>query len=222
MEHGVDEMSKAEKIALLLKEKAKVFIGAGLALIAFFLVLGFLEYGRDKKNNASILAAEDMEKVYGDYLKADEDKKADKQSELQVLIDEALAEYEGFYAQMRALDIQALLYKNEKEYEKAAEAWITLSEAFPESYMAPVALVNAAACREDGGDLEGAISLYTLVEENYKDRSADRSEVLFNLGRLNEKKGDTKQALSWYEQIDGPALWLNLAKSRIIAINAGA
>ncbi len=221
MEQNI-EMGRAEKIALLIKKNVKILIGAGFALIVFFVALGFLEYKQAQKNSASTLAAEEIEQAYKNYLQADKEGKAEKAAELQFLIDEAIAGYEGFYAQMRALDVQAFLYENEEEYEKAAEAWITLSETFPESYMAAVALANAAASRENSGDLKAAMDLYKRIEKDYRESSADMPEILFNLGRLSEETGDAEQAISWYSQIESPSLWLNLAKSRIIAINTGA
>jgi tetratricopeptide (TPR) repeat protein len=170
-----------------------------------------------------VLAAEVIESKLNVYLTAADEDKAVVKEELSSLIEAAGNDYKGLYAHMRALNAEAQVLAEEGDWTGAAASYIAIADNFPDSYMAPVSLLNASAMEEESGDIETALTLLERVIAEYKDLSADIPEALFNMGRLNEGLGDPVKAQEYYNRISddySSSSWTNLAKSRIIALNA--
>ncbi|MDC7232324.1 MAG: tetratricopeptide repeat protein [Spirochaetales bacterium] len=219
------EMTSAEKAAMTLKNNKKYFVMAGIALLLILAAIGTVEYFGNQKEERSVVLAEDIDAEYQDYMTAAEDDKAAVKENLMTLIDEAKADYSGLYAEMRALNTEALLYADEEKWSDAAALFTALADGFSDSYIAPVSLINAAAMKEEEGDAEASAALLQRVLAEYKDVSADIPEVIFNLGRLSESMADSQKAIEYYEMISSDyssSSWTNLAKSRIIALKAGS
>lgn len=219
------KLTVAEKAAVLLKENKKYFIMAGVAFVLILAVVGVLEYTSSQKEEKSILMAEDIDSGLMDYLTAAEDDKSAEKEALLVIINKAKAEYPGLYAEMRALNTEALIFADEENWSDAAAGFTAVAESFADSYLAPVALINASAMKEEEGDNAAATALLEKVLADYKDISADIPEVLFNLGRLSESMSETQKAIEYYDMINNDyssSSWTNLAKSRIIALKAGS
>jgi len=219
------EMTGAEKAAKMLKVNKKYFVMAGIALVLILVAIGASEFFGSQKEEKSILAAEDIESELQDYLAAAEDDKAAVKEEIMVLVEKAKADYPGLYAEMRALNTESLILADEEKWSDAAAGFTAVADSFSESYLAPVALINASAMKEEEGDNAAASALLERVLAEYKDVSADIPEVLFNLGRLSESMSETQNAMDYYDQISSDyssSSWTNLAKSRIIALKAGS
>lgn len=219
------EMTAAEKAALMLKDNKKYFVMAGIALILILVAIGTVEFFSSQKEEKSILMAEDIDSAYQEYRIAAEDDKAGLKDNLVALIEEAKNDYPGLYAELRALSTESLLLADEEKWSDAAQGFIAIADNFSDSYIAPVALINASAMREEEGNTEAAAQLLERVLADYKDVSADIPEVLFNLGRLSEMMSDTQKAVDYYDQINNDyssSSWTNIAKSRIIALKAGS
>lgn len=219
------EMTGAEKAATMLKVNKKYFVMAGIAFVLILVAIGASEFFGSQKEEKSVLAAEDIEAELQDYLAAAEDDKAAAKEEIMVLVEKAKADYPGLYAEMRALNTESLILADEEKWSDAAAGFTAVADSFPESYLAPVALINASAMKEEEGDNAAASALLERVLAEYKDVSADIPEVLFNLGRLSESMSETQKAMDYYDQISSDyssSSWTNLAKSRIIALKAGS
>lgn len=217
-------MSSAEKFAVLLKNNKKYFILAAVIVVLLLAGLGVFEYFQSQKEEASVALSEEIQTAYVEYATAAEEDKAAAEESLMALIAQARDEYAGFYAEMRALNIEAGVYAASEKYAEAAAAYTALADKFSDSYIAATSLINASAMKEEEGDSAAAAALLERVLADYKDVSADIPEVLFNLGRLSEGS-DSEKAMSYYEQISSEyssSSWTNLAKSRIIALKAGS
>ncbi len=219
-----NDKSSAEKFAVLLKDKKKYFILAGVVAIILLAGVGVVEYFQRQKEDASVVLSEEIQKAFSSYIGAAEDDKASAEESLTALIAEAKSDFPGMYAELRALNTEALVYSSKEEYTEAAAAYTAIADQFSDSYIAAVSLINASAMMEEAGDNSAAVSLLERVLSEYKEISADIPEVLFNLGRLSESS-DSEKAMAYYEQVSSEyssSSWTNLAKSRIIALKAGS
>ena len=219
------EKTGAEKFALVLKTHSMKFIAAAIAVVLILVAIGVTEYFSNQKQEQSIIAAEDIEDAFIKYMTAAEDDKAAAKDNLTALISSAKQDYSGLYAEMKALSTEARMLADEESWNDAAAAYTALADGFSDSYVAPVALLNAAAMKEEAGEDDAAVKLYARVVDEFKDVSPDVPEALFNLGRLSEKSGQNDKAREYYESIGSDyssSSWTNLAKSRIIAIKAGS
>ena len=108
-------------------------------------------------------------------------------------------------------------------WDEAAADYRELARRFPASYLAPIALFNAATCLEEKSDREGAVKLYTDIVTRWKE-TAVAPRALFALGRLAEDAGTWDEAKSRYEQLDAEwptSSWTQLAKNRLGCAEGG-
>jgi len=218
------ESSRTEKVAVIINNNRKYLIIAAVAILVILAAIGAVEYMSRQKAEKSLMAAEVIQEKLKDYMSAADEDKGTIKEELKGLIDSAKTDYPHLYAHMRALDAEAELYADSKDWDSAADSYTAVAEQFPKSYLAPVALMNAAAMKEQNGDLQAAFDLFEKVVTQYKTVSPDIPEALFNLGRLSEGLGNKEKAQEYYSRISdeySSSSWNNLAKSRIIAIKAG-
>ncbi|QEN07568.1 tetratricopeptide repeat protein [Oceanispirochaeta crateris] len=219
------ESTLTEKVSILIRDHRKYLIIASVFFVLILVAIGAVEYRSNKKAEKSVQAAEQIESVLQDYLGAAEEDKAELKDELTALIADSKTNYKNLYAHMRGLYAEAQILADSEDWAGSAAAYKALADNFATSYIAPVALINAAAMEEEAGDIEEAISLLERTIADYKDVSAAIPEVLFNLGRLSEGLGDGSKAEEYYNRISeeyGSSNWNNLAKSRIIAIKYGS
>ena len=118
----------------------------------------------------------------------------------------------------RANLLAAEIHFQKKDYEAARTAWLAAASTKKNAYTAPLAYFNAAVCSENLADNDAAVTYYTLASETKDFLLLDHA--LFNLGRVNEAKGDVNAAKAAYEKLTDAASgsnWVNLAKSRLLA-----
>jgi tetratricopeptide (TPR) repeat protein len=147
-----------------------------------------------------------------------------KEEEVKTLLDEisAYAAKAYGYSGIRAFMLAASIHADRKNWKDAEDAWVQAAQKGSKTYLAPVALFNAAVAAEEGGNIEGAIVHYTeaLV---YADFFPQAAKAQFAIGRLREEQKDTENALEAYrtliEKWPGETIWINLANSRIIALS---
>jgi tetratricopeptide (TPR) repeat protein len=193
-------------------------LGAGLVfLVAYF---GWSEITRRQSTTATV-QVEQAQKLYDSWLaETDTAKKETIQKDLLGRLDALAARPGGLYGSQRALMIRADLRFELGSWDEAAADYRELARRFPTSYLAPIALFNAAACLEEKTDREGAVKLYTDIVTRWKQMSV-APRALFALGRLAEDAGTWDEAKSRYEQLDAEwpsSGWTQLAKNRLIAL----
>jgi TolA-binding protein len=196
-----------------------VIVFAGVVVVmAGILVADYIS--RSKKADSAMLA-EDIQDAYTEWVQANPETRED--TELESLISEALEQYPRQFASQRAFFTHGLMALENEKWEEASAAFITLADTWKDSYLAPVSLFNAGAAREEAGDIDGAISLWTRVVDDYSEVSPDAPEALFNLGRLSESLGDNEKALEHYNSVNSrfpESRWTDLSKSRILIIES--
>ena len=98
---------------------------------------------------------------------------------------------------------------------------MAIYEHFPKTYLAPIALQNAAVAAEERGAPDAAIAHYQAVVEKYTGKTVGIPHALFSIGRLSEASKDYAAAIASYEKLLSLYAdddWTKLAKDRIIIL----
>ncbi|GHT64182.1 hypothetical protein FACS1894110_03350 [Spirochaetia bacterium] len=147
----------------------------------------------------------------------------EKAEEVTALLDDlaAFAEKTSGYAGGRAWAIIAGIRGDKKEWPQAEQAWSSAAKAASKTYLAPVALFNAAAAAEEQGNTEDAIRLYTECLAR-ADIFPAAARAQFSIGRLRESQSNSAAALEAYRALVSKwpkdPVWTSLAQNRIIAL----
>jgi tetratricopeptide (TPR) repeat protein len=215
----------AEKMADIIKANGKRILFFSVAVIVIIIFIGIFDAMLSRRNEKALVLAEEIEEVYNQWTTSAEADRDTVSEKLIPLLSSAFEDYSGTYAAMRAYYTKGLISAEEEKWSESIEAFEEVSNKFPETYLAPVALFNAASIADQSGDTEKALSLYEAVIDDFNETSADIPEILFNIGRLNEELGNADKALESYKEIVdnyNSSNWTNIAKSRIISINTNS
>ncbi len=213
------EMTTKEKIIFYINSHWKA---GSILLGALFLVMaGILiwDYVGNEKEEASSMAAEDIQKAFEDWMQETPEDRDDK--ELNSLINKALSDYPRYFAAQRAMFTRGLMALEKEEWSGAYSAFEELADKWPKSYLAPVGMANAAGAYEEAGELDKAVECWKKLSTEYSEVLADIPEALFNVARLQEKSGSTSEALETYKSIESDfpqSRWAKLAKTRMLSL----
>jgi len=195
-----------------------------LVLIGSVIALVITDFTRGR----AIAAVEDFGVRYEalrDFISPDAENGQDE--ELANLIAElrVFAPRNSRYAGGRAWSMLGSIYGRKGEWAEAEAAWLAAARATARSYMAPIALFNAAAAAEEQGRLEQAIYHYERsISAPAGFFAAPRAQ--FSIGRLHEALGDEAAAIQAYRDIifrwPHDTTWTNLAHSRIVALETSS
>jgi len=219
MKAEVANLSRKERLNLVLARSWKFIVV--LLLLAFLALTGILiaEYLNQKNLSESAKLSEDISDAYNEWIQDPSDTR--DTSAVDELIDQAIEDFPKQFASQRAYFTRGLMALENEEWEEAAAAFMKLGDTWPESYLAPVSLFNAAAAQEELGDIETAKTIWTRLVDEYEGASPDIPEVLFNLGRLADMNEEHEEALARYRDIVSrfpQSRWTNIAKSRILVL----
>lgn len=219
-ENGNADFSITQKLNQTLSAKKGligILLGAMVLIVIGAVVLDSLQ---TKRNNEAIILAENMVESFSDW--SSDIEKESNEEKLLAYFEEALADYKGTFAEQRALFTRGQYFIEQEMWQEAAGDFYGLYEAFPKSYLAPIALFNAASTMEQAGNVDKSLEYLQILVDGYSDVSPEAPEALFNLGRLEEKQGNSEKAMEYYEQLIldfSDTEWTNVAKSRIISLN---
>ncbi len=148
--------------------------------------------------------------------------------ELTAKEDEILASLKELGGKNRRNDVGARSYMLAAEisfsrgaWDDARSSWISAAQANPKSYTAPLCYYNAAVCSEELGDTDAAVEYYG--EAVLSDTFGRKPRAIFNIGRIEDQRGNYTAAATQYELLTAqyPAdNWSSLAESRLIALRA--
>lgn len=172
-------------------------------------------------DNSKKKAFETIESAVSDWETA---RSADDKSGLAAKEDEIIAilskiaktdNYTGSRASMAIAEI----YFSRKDWKNAGDAFITAANAAPKAYSAGINWFNAGTCADELGASDEALANYNraLALENF----AMKPRALFNIGRIEEQRGNSAEAIAAYEKMSEQYPsddWTLLAKSRLIAL----
>ena len=161
-----------------------------------------------------------VEELYAQWNNATTEEREGFVEKIVTAFDEIEEEYSGTYAHQRGLFMMGDFYFTNEDWENSLDKYLALAGSYSESYLAPVALYNAAAACEELGDNERALENYRRISDEYSE-SALAPRSLFSVGRLEEQIS-ADQALSAYNELIESypqSNWTKLARSRIIELN---
>jgi len=207
-----------EKINEFVKTHRKaIFISIGILLLLFIGLIAFLSIS-DALNKKATAAVDEL---YGRYdelsLNNDEDFYAEDLENLLTDL-KTFAEKNKGIAGSKAWSMVGQIYSGRKDWSLAQDAWLSAAKIGNNTYLAPIALFNAAAASEEQGNLEQAIDLLKqCVAHKFEFPAAPRAQ--FSIGRLYETIGDSTAAVEAYREVlikwPEMPIWQNLARSRL-------
>lgn len=205
--------------------KFRVVLLAVLAIIVLGIIAAIVYEELSKANIASVTKmVEQVDTAHASLLAAkSEDEKKTLLNEFEDVVKQASSSYKGSFAEQRALFLKGTYLYNEKKYPEAESSFLLSVGSMPKSYLAPIALINAAFSAEDGGNVQKCIEYLTKLAKDYELTSAQVPRALFNLGRLSEVSQKWKEASDFYQKIIDSysgSNWTKLARDRIIYLKS--
>jgi tetratricopeptide (TPR) repeat protein len=222
-----DELTINERIGELIRKnriRLLVCLAAIILVIAGFVIISVV---REKVQSNALSKVDAFSRRYED-LKADlsgtDAPDISQQLELGVLlieIDEFEKKNSGFAA-ARAYSISASISMDQKNWKTAEEKWLKAAEAAPKSYLAPIAIYNAAVASEEQGNIELAIAHYSRAA-SYGDSFPAAARAQFSVGRLEESRSNKDSAIEAYRNLlarwPNEPVWPNLAQNRLLILS---
>jgi tetratricopeptide (TPR) repeat protein len=200
------------RIALLV-----ILIAAAAFLVGY---LVYTEINKKLMSDSSAMAEGAVSQFDKWSAESNAPRKAELEKDLMAALDKLVDRYPRQYGGERGLSLRADVNYAKKAWDPALKDYEMLASRFPNSYLAPISLFNAAICAEEKGDTDGAQKLYTRAYVSYKD-STVAPRAIFNAGRIDELKGAWAEAQKKYEQMDSlysQSMWTKLAKNRVIEL----
>ncbi len=222
------ELTKREKFvewltAFMSRNRRWLLLGAITAAVAIVVVVVVVEV-RDRRLEESLRLVERAADRYDEWIAAEGDDRESIEAEIMGTLDEVIADYSRLYSAQRALFIRGRMHLEEERWEEAAADFRALSERFPDSHLALIALSNEAVAWEQGGNLERAFETYIDLAEEREARNPLRARALFSAGRLQEQLGDDDAARDHYDTLVSEysdSEWTKLARNRILVLETG-
>ncbi len=213
-----DRMNLADRLAVFLTQRRVLVIAALVIVVVVIVAAAVWTPVRSSMADKNARVAEEIDQLFSDWLYAGDDQQSGLEEQF-LSTASAAADGKAEYPAQRALFMRGQYYINKEMWPEASADFAALAERFPRSYLAPVALFNAASTSEEAGDPAKASEFYTRLVEGYGDSSAEVAEALFNLGRLAEEGGDKEKAREYYNRLVADydtSDWKNIAKTRIL------
>jgi tetratricopeptide (TPR) repeat protein len=221
-----DELTLSEKIGeFIQRNRTRLLAGlcAIVLVIAGFIIVSVV---REKNLSNALSKLDALSRRYNDLsasISTEEEMSASQLSELAVLIAD-IAEFEnknsGFPA-ARAYSISASIYMDQKKWEQAEEKWLKAAEAAPKTYLAPIAIYNAAVAAEGRNNIETAIAYYTRAA-GFRESFPSAVRAQFSIGRLEESRNNKDSAIAAYRSLlsnwPNDPVWPNLAQNRLLIL----
>jgi tetratricopeptide (TPR) repeat protein len=110
----------------------------------------------------------------------------------------------------------------QKNWISAEIKWVKAAEAAARSYLAPIAIYNAAVAAEEQGNIETAIAHYSRAA-GFGDSFASAARAQFSVGRLEESRSNKDSAITAYKILlarwPNDPVWPNLAQNRLLILS---
>lgn len=212
----------------VLEMLSKLLVRHRIALIVLVVVIAVVFVGlfvvleiSSSRTEKSLVLVEELQTSYGKWLVLDEDQRLSGFDTLVSEIDEIVGSYPREYAAQRAIYLHARGLTELQRWSEASERYIDLADRFPDSYLAPISLTQAAVAAENHDDRELALEILNRLVDIYDSESAEIPRALFSIGRISEGMDRIVEAAESYNRLidDYPgSSWTNLARDRIITL----
>jgi tetratricopeptide (TPR) repeat protein len=167
-----------------------------------------------------------IEKSESDFATWAAEVDAGKKADLAKTLETELADIEknapAGYGLSKAWFVQGNYLAAQKKWADASKAYKTVYDKDKTSYLAPIALVNAAVSLEEAGDNAGALAIYTQFDADYSADQLLAPQVFFTEGRLLEVEKKTPEAVTAYKKLlekYPDSNWTKLGRDRILVLS---
>ena len=192
------------------KNRLILIIVAAVVIVGIVAAILAVNLTNKAKMNAQIKVAE-LEQRYTDLLVEDNPDWASLISDLNATVKGSS------YPSVKAAYLVGLAYAEQGDYATAQTAFEKAYNLNTKIYLAPLALVNMAACAEEQGNTAKALEVYNQIYNDYPESGA-APKALFNAARIYYQQGNTQlaqatfaQVASYYPNSEYGKLALNLA-----------
>jgi len=222
-----DELTFDEKIGeLIQKNRMRLLVGFGaiVLIIAGFIIVSVV---REKNLSNALTKLDALNRRYGSLkasISGEEEMSLSQSSELAVLLAD-INEFEhknSGFAAARAYTLSANIYMDQKNWGLAEEKWVKAAEAAPKTYLAPIAIYNAAVAAEEHESIETAIAYYSKAA-GYEESFPEAARAQFSVGRLEESRNNKNSAIAAYRNLlakwPNDPVWPNLAQDRLLILS---
>jgi tetratricopeptide (TPR) repeat protein len=213
-----------ERLEDFLRANRTVLIVIGAVIVV---AIAGLAIGSAVNSAAANASTQAIEKLSSDLSawssEQDPNKKAAAEKNLVAGLDGVVAKWPRQFAAARALSMKARIAEQNKDWASAERDWNKICTGFAKSYMAPLALQNAAVAAEERGAPDKAIGYYKALVKSYGDKTVGIPHAYFSLGRLAEASKDYAGASENYGKLVSSYPdddWTKLAKDRIIFLKS--
>jgi tetratricopeptide (TPR) repeat protein len=196
-----------------------------LVVAAIVVIAGLAIWTQVDASTKTTYAAQ-IEKSQADYTAWQTEADAAKKAELGKALDAELASIEKSaptgYGLSKAWFLHGSYWAAQKNWAEAAKAFRAVFSKDASSYLAPIALVNAAVSLEESGDAAGALAAYADFEKAFVTDPVLAPQVLFTEGRLLESQAKTADAVAAYKKLLAKfpeSGWTKLGRDRILLVS---
>ncbi|MBQ4498206.1 MAG: tetratricopeptide repeat protein [Spirochaetaceae bacterium] len=209
----------ADLLTLFIVKFRFVLLGILVAGILAIVAVGVVSSMNEKAVKAGLT---EIDKITDEYatLKFSETTDTAKEDEL-IAKAQAVADKNGpVVVKVRANILVAEIQYGRKNYEAARAAWLAAAEADKKSYTFGLCNYQCGICSDELGDYDSAVAYLNAAAES--EDFADVPRALFNIGRIEESRGNYEKAAETYKKLfaDYPSdQWATLAKSRLISLS---
>lgn len=193
-EEHTTEQKLINGISEFFEKNLKTIIIALVAVAVVVVAVVAIVGSSSKSNDSAQIKIAEMEERYSELVASDEPDWDSFETELASMVNGAS------YTSVKASYLLGLAYYDQEEYSSAKDAFHKAYELNSKIYLAPLALVNEAACYDALGDMDNALRLYNSVFDNYKE-SGVAAKALFNVARIYLQQGNTQLAGTVFEQV---------------------
>jgi tetratricopeptide (TPR) repeat protein len=216
-----------ERIGDLIQKNRMQLLAALAAIVLVIVAFVVISVVREKTQSNALSKVDALNRRYEAIKESsygEEDLDGSRQIELGIISSE-LTEFENKnsgFAAARAYSINANISMDQKNWETAEEKWLKAAEAAPKSYLAPIAVYNAAVAAEEQGRIEQAIAYYSRAAD-YGDSFPAAARAQFSVGRLEESRNNRVSAIEAYRNLlakwPNEPVWPNLAQNRLLVLS---
>lgn len=209
----------ADLLTLFIVKFRFVLLGILVAGILAIVAVGVVSSMNEKAVKAGLT---EIDKITDEYatLKFSETTDTAKEDEL-IAKAQAVVDKNGpVVVKVRANILVAEIQYGRKNYEAARAAWLAAAEADKKSYTFGLCNYQCGICSDELGDYDNAVAYLNAAAES--EDFADVPRALFNIGRIEESRGNYEKAAETYKKLfaDYPSdQWATLAKSRLISLS---
>ena len=206
----IEKNSKNEKVEARLDsfigKHRKTILGIGIILVVVIIALCIALVAVQNSTNSKFDAMTELEGDYSALAAMDpaSSEYADAAAAFQTSADELIASAGlDSYPGAKAMYLLADLAYADQDYQTAADYYGQIAAAQGSTYLAPLCLMNQAACYENLQDNDTALELYRNVVDTYGDYSAYAPKAMFSIGRIYDAQGETALAQAEFETLTG-------------------